>query len=279
MTDTHGLSPALVERVLEGLGLEAPPDISREGVEDLYAAWCRRVPFDNVRKLIHLRNGGAGSLPGDDPASFFESWLEHGTGATCWAESGAMWALLAALGFRAQRVLATITFAPDLPPNHGSTIVDIGGDRLVVDSSMLHGEPLPLCRDRETAVEHPAWGMPARFEDGKFWFVVRPLLAPLALQCRLDVIGASTEQIRERHESTRAWGPFNYALSVRINRSDSVLGIAWGERIEIDAEGEREAFLVDEVGLSEEIVDRIPDDLPTPPPAGVGGDSLSDLAQ
>lgn len=164
MTDTHGLSPALVERVLEGLGLEAPPDISREGVEDLYAAWCRRVPFDNVRKLIHLRNGGAGSLPGDDPASFFEPWLEHGTGATCWAGSGAMWALLAALGFRAQRVLATITFAPDLPPNHGSTIVDIGGDRL-------------------------------------------------------DVIGASAEQVGERHESVGTHCPIWRNRSERSGRA------------------------------------------------------------
>ena len=98
------------------------------------------------------------------------------------------------------------------------------------------------------------------------------------MQCRVDLIGATAEQVRERHEATRDWGPFNYALSIRVNRGDRVLGVAWGERIEIDpageltkrafADGERASWLVDEIGLSKEIVGLLPDDLPTPPPPG-----------
>jgi N-hydroxyarylamine O-acetyltransferase len=278
MAAPSALSPDLVERVLEGLGFDSRPEVSRDGLAQLYSAWCLRVPSDNACKLIYLRGGETGPLPGDEPARVFESWLEHGTGGTCWSASGALHSLLDTLGFRAQRVLATITFAPDLPPNHGSTVVDLGDERFLVDTSLLHDEPLLLSEERETAVVHPAWGMPARFEDGHFWLTASPLLSPSPFPCRLDLIGASAAQIRERHEATRDWGPFNYALSVRVNRRDRVLGLAWGKRIEIDPAGEltrvefsddeRARWLVDEIGLSEEIVARIPEDLPTPAPPG-----------
>ena len=198
-----------------------------------------------------------------------------------------MWALVDALGFRAQRVIATIVFAPDLPPSHGTTVVELDGELLMVDSSMLHGAPLPLRRDCESAVEHPAWGMRTRYEDGSFWFAVRPLLAPLAIDCRLDLIGASVEQVRERHDATREWGPMNYAFTLRINRDDRVLGVAWGQHIEITpngeftkrdfAAGELAGWLVDEVGFSEEIVSRLPDDIPTPAPPGSNAETLGDL--
>ena len=43
-----------------------------------------------------------------------------------------MWSLVDALGFRAQRVIATIVFAPDLPPSHGTTVVELDGERVDV---------------------------------------------------------------------------------------------------------------------------------------------------
>jgi len=42
------------------------------------------VPFDNVRKLIHVKSGKAGPLPGGTAEDFFTAWLRHGTGGTCW---------------------------------------------------------------------------------------------------------------------------------------------------------------------------------------------------
>ena len=73
MTAAAVLSEGLVERILERLDLRSRPDVSREGLATLYSAWCQRVPFDNVRKLIYLRSGASGPLPGDDPAAFFEA--------------------------------------------------------------------------------------------------------------------------------------------------------------------------------------------------------------
>jgi N-hydroxyarylamine O-acetyltransferase len=38
--------------------------------------------------------------------------------------------------------------APNLPPNHGTALVDLPDGRYVVDASILHVEPLPLLTDR-----------------------------------------------------------------------------------------------------------------------------------
>jgi len=53
---TQGLSRDLLEQVLSRLGLSDRPALTLDGLQTLYAAWCRKVPFDNVRKLIHLHD-------------------------------------------------------------------------------------------------------------------------------------------------------------------------------------------------------------------------------
>src|SRR4051794_16727349 len=97
--DTPRITPELLERALERLGFSAKPEPTLEALDLLYDTWCRRVPFDNVRKLIHLHKESPGPLPGDDPSEFLEAWLAHGTGGTCWASSNGLYALLEALGF------------------------------------------------------------------------------------------------------------------------------------------------------------------------------------
>ena len=42
--------------------------------------------------------------------------------------------------------------------------------------------------------------------------------------CRLERFGAEQEEFTNFYEQTRLWSPFNYELSVRINRRDSVVG-------------------------------------------------------
>ena len=72
-----GLATGLLERVLVRLGLSSRPDPDLEGLQTLYTAWCRKVPFDNVRKLIHVSNRDPGPLPGDDAASLAARVLEQ----------------------------------------------------------------------------------------------------------------------------------------------------------------------------------------------------------
>src|SRR5690242_18524933 len=58
-----GISPELRERVLARLGLQQNPATTLAGLREVYAAWCANVPFDNVRKLIHVRSENKGPLP------------------------------------------------------------------------------------------------------------------------------------------------------------------------------------------------------------------------
>ena len=66
---------ASTEAVLAKLGFSAAPDPDRAGLDAVYAAWCRRVPFDNLVKRIHLVRRLGGPIPNGPPEAFFASWL------------------------------------------------------------------------------------------------------------------------------------------------------------------------------------------------------------
>ena len=278
----RGVDPALRERVLAKLGFATAPAADFAGLAALYARWCQRVPFDNVRKLLHVRSADPGPLPGDTPADFFAAWLAHGTGGTCWAGNGALCTLLESLGFAARRGIATMLVAPDLPPNHGTVSVQLDGATWLVDASLLHGTPLRLDPARETEVSHPAWGVRARPEGAKWLVHWRAQHRPEGLDCRVDSLDGSAADFATLHEDTRGWSPFNFSLYLRVQRGERVIGAAFGQRVEIDAQGvarrpldahERRRLLVD-AGIGPELVERLPDDLPLPPPPGAptGGD-------
>ncbi len=122
---TESLPDALMERVLARLGLPRHPAPTLGTLRAISAAWCQRVPFDNVRKLILLRAGNARPLPGSSVVDSFEGWLRVGTGSTCRPGASALHALLTSLGFAATRGLGTMLVAPGLPPNHGTVLVTV----------------------------------------------------------------------------------------------------------------------------------------------------------
>jgi len=272
------LPPELTERVLNRLGLAKRPEPALEDLRRIYAAWCQRVPFDNVRKLIHLGSGKTGPLPGGTAEDFFESWLRHGTGGTCWPGAGAFQTLLQSLGFEAERGIGTMLAAPNLPPNHGTVRVRFGGENYLADCSILHGEPLRLDGKTEASVSHPAWGLRAARRGEKWHIAWRPLHKLDGLECRLESFGAAREDYEQRYEQTRPWSPFNFELSARLNKKDHVVGAGFGKKVVLNSDGtaeshpisdaERRKLLIEEIGLSEEIVSQLPADRPTPPPPG-----------
>src|ERR1700722_13894824 len=100
MTPSHGvsgaepsLSPLLVEQVLAKLGLKNKPSLDLAGLNTLYAAICGSIPFDNVQKRIWFGTDQNKPSTGGDPTEFFENWVRHGTGGTCWPANGGMYAL------------------------------------------------------------------------------------------------------------------------------------------------------------------------------------------
>jgi N-hydroxyarylamine O-acetyltransferase len=268
----------LLERVLEKLGFSEIPEPSRETLDAIYSAWCGSVPFDNVRKLIHVNRGDTGPLPGATPGDFFESWLKWGTGGTCWSGAGACWALLSEIGFSVDRGVATMLVAPDLPPNHGTVRAKLGEDFFLLDCSILHGKPLSLIDQVNTEAAHPAWGVRCVWKDGKPYLWWRPLHKSDGFECRLERFGAAAAEYEEFYERTRGWSPFNYEIAARRNVGAEVRGIGFGHSVVLRADGsvvsepittdERNRVLIEDLGMSEEIVVQIPDDTPTPPPPG-----------
>lgn len=277
-SEASHLPEPLLEQVLARLGFTARPDPTEAGLRQIYAAWCQSVPFDNVQKLVHLHQQRPGPLPGTTAEDYFTSWLKHGTGGTCWAGSNALHALLTMLGFEAERSIATMLVVPDLPPNHGSVRVTVEGRPWLADTSILFGEPLPLDAPEETIIPHPSWGVRARITDGLWQVNWRPLHMTDGFPCRFDRFGADHEEYVRRYDDTRGWSPFNYQLTARRNRGEEAFGMAFGESVRLRSDGgvektsidddERRRRLVEDFGMSEEIVSQLPADRPTPPPPG-----------
>jgi N-hydroxyarylamine O-acetyltransferase len=262
--------------VLEKLEVDRPaPDLA--GLRALYAAWCGAVPFDNVLKLIHLARGCLGPLPGSTTEGFFAAWLELGTGGTCWAGNGALHDLLHALGFDVTRAIATMLSSSDARAgNHGTVIATIDDERWMVDASILSREPIRIPAADRADAPLSSGSLP-RFAwlDGAPAVLWRTPRAPDAMPCRIERMGGGAAEWDASHQRTRTWGPFNYQLNVRVQRDDASLGIFAGSRFAIGPDGslslceldrdQRVRLLVEEIGISERIAVRIPDDRPTPP--------------
>jgi N-hydroxyarylamine O-acetyltransferase len=194
----------LANEVVDRLGLSGV-DHDDDGVATFYAAWCRSVPFDNLRKLPALR-AGTRPLPGDTPDDFFRAWLDHGTGGTCWASSGALGSLAASLGFDAALVVGSMLDLPE--PNHGSVVIDVEGTAWLTDSSLLTGAPHRLVPEGSRT---DAGGYRSRIEpDGDTWMMVTDT-ARGELPCRLHPGVRTADEYRERHERTRGFSVFNEA--------------------------------------------------------------------
>lgn len=272
------LESELVDRILSEFGLSKRPTVDFDGLKELYTAWCHNVPFDNLRKLIHVTQENPAPLPGDNALDFFNAWLAHRTGGTCWSANGALQALLHSLGFPAVRGVATMLVVPDLPPNHGTVLVEMDGSRYMVDASIQHELPIQLDLDDPASLEHFRWKLRLRHTDNKWHIWWQPLHMLEGLECRLDSFPATHAEFQERHEMTRGWSPFNYELQTRKIDGDKTIGIGRGMWVELSTNGEstskevdfeeRQKLLIERLGYSEEIVGKLPADRPTPPPPG-----------
>lgn len=271
MFETENLSPELVERVLLKLGFTQPPTMDFTGLSDLYGAWCRKIPFDNIRKRIHLSDNDPRPLPGYDAAEFFQGWLQYGVGGTCWAGNGALHALLKTLGFSCGRGTATMLTDRQQPPNHGTVVVQWAGRRFLVDASMLHSTPLLLSRAEPSAIDHPAWGLRCSPQGGQWTIRWRPLHMPDGCDCRLEQFSVPRDTFRQLNEASRQRSIFNNSMYIRLNIGDHVIGISGKMGVYFTSSGavarslltdeDRNKMLIEKMGISEEIIVRIPQDL------------------
>lgn len=265
------LPAELVDRVLGRFGLRGRPPVARDGLTTLYAAWCATVPWDNVQKRITVVSGRR-PLAGSEAAELFENLLRDGTGGTCWPSSGALHALLVTLGFDARRLVGTMdpTRWPD-EVNHASVIATVEGEELLVDSSMLLERPLPLRRDGPSEIVdavHRAHAVP---RDGLWTIRWRVQGRDREIDCVLLRDDVSDSEYRDRYEASRETG-FSHFLTFVRDLPHGVLTLNGNKRTFRDRSGtltdgyvdDRDRVLVDEGGLSEEIVAALPPDDPDP---------------
>ena len=256
MNGPAAVDRALADEVVDRLGLAGltPDD---DGVAAFYGAWCRSVPFDNLRKLAALR-AGTSPLPGDTPDDFFRAWLDVGTGGTCWSSSGALGALAAHLGFDAALVVGSMLDLPE--PNHGSVVIQVEDRAWLVDSSMLTGAPHRFAAEGSRTDRA---GYRSRLApDGGTWMMVTD--TPRGdLPCRLHPGPRTAEEYRERHERTRAFSVFNEAPYV-LRHLDGAVQCLFDRQLTVWSEAGPSTTTLDEparrdwlraAGFSDAVVD------------------------
>jgi N-hydroxyarylamine O-acetyltransferase len=270
------LHPELTEAVLTKLGLDDRPDTDLAGLNDVYAAWCRRVPFDNIVKRIHLVSRSDDPFPNGPSEAFLRRWLRDGTGGTCWPSSAGLHAFLVALGFDARRGSAAMYDNLSGPIHtHGTTIVRVDGVDHWVDSSMLTYKALPLVAHESSRHDDPVspvWAEPVD-DLWRVWWTSAADGSEIG--CLLLDDDASAEHYLVRYEASRGMSPFNTMLYATRNTDDARISLAMGRRFERGPESitsaplagdDRVKALIEEFGYSEAIVAQLPaDEVPTSP--------------
>ncbi|WP_145964008.1 arylamine N-acetyltransferase family protein [Chromobacterium phragmitis] len=268
----HPLRPHLAERVLERLGFSAPPAVDPEGLALVYRQWCRHIPFDNILKRIQTASSSHRPLPGAEPDDFFETWLQVGTGGTCWAGNGALCSLLQALGFPAALGISMMVPsslaepAPDMPKHGTVAVVFDSAPPLIVDPTMLHGQPIPLGLSNRP---DPLWGGHNRLVAGQWHLDWKPLSRP-RVYCRIERLDATSADFAYWHEYSRDLSRFNQGVIIRLARPDRIDGIVKGNRVSRGLNGvetsrplsrqELLGSLVEEFGISEALAAQLPPD-------------------
>ena len=267
------LAPDLVERVLARLGFADAPPVDVDGLNALYGAACSRIPFDNTQKRIWFASGQRKGTAGGDPVEFFENWLKHGTGGTCWPINGAIYALASALGFRARRTAGSIV-VPNYPQgaNHGSVLVEIDRVEYVFDLVFGAFEVLPLVDGQAVSADTGVNNLRVVPRDeGGFEMYLNFGWVPVELRFQPEPQHDPVNHafFLGRYDIANQVGFFNTTLLVMRRFRDSIITIGRGKRLVRTEAGidtipitakQRNASLIEEIGLSEEVVAMIPAD-------------------
>jgi len=257
------VNASLADRVLERLQLSRDVAHDYDGLLTVYRAWCTMLPFDNTAKLIAIGNASPGLLPGIDATEFFERYLEHGVGGTCWPSSNALFELLHSLGFEARRAAGSMRDTGII--SHGTVKVRIDGNDWLVDSSILTNVPLPLTSEPFIAGDS-VFSAAVEVHDGNHvvWGDGPPNVD--SLPCRMLEDDVPHEFYVERYEASRARSPFNERIYARRNIDGAMVIVTGNRRLVNSSSGLQSDYLTesqlgemlrDEVGLSGAILEAL----------------------
>lgn len=272
------LSPDLLERVLTKLGLSERPSLDLEGLNTLYAAYSGNVPaIDSIQKRIWFAGEQKTPLPGGDPRDYFENWLAHGTGGTCWPTNGAIYALVRSLGFDARRIAGCIIMEEYPGTNHGSVVVTLDGVDYLLDANLAAFKVLPLVPDRATSTGtglHDTSGVPIEGAFDVLWYQGHSREEPLTFRTEPQHDPVDYAFFLARYELSKKLSVFNHALFICRRFPESIVTLGRSNKITVAAnntvtkseisEAGRKIALVEEFGISEEVAEALPPDVSGP---------------
>jgi arylamine N-acetyltransferase len=262
--------------VIEKLGLEDRPKLDLAGLNTLYVAFRAGVPADNIQKRIWFASDQSTPPTGGDPIVFFENWLAHGTGGTCFPINGALCTLAQSLGFDARRIAGRMVLEEYPGTNHGSVVTKLDGIDYLVDAQIPATAALPFDAKHPSATHDVRYDVtveprrdssfdvsfpPAVKRDTRFKFRTEPENDPV-----------DHSFFVEAYERTRIASPFNDALYLCSHRPASIFALFRNSKIEIApdntvtqsdvSDDERRRILIEEVGISEQAAEALPPDIP-----------------
>jgi arylamine N-acetyltransferase len=270
------LAPGLVERVLTKLGLRQRPALDLAGLNVLYAAVSANIPFDNFQKRIWFASAQTTPLPGGNPSEFFNNWLQHGTGGTCWPLNGGMYALARALGFEARRLVGSI-IVEGYPTgaSHGSVLVTLDNIDYLFDGWMAAFKVLPLVPGKPSSTGHGIHDISVAPTETGFEILSWPGFnreQPLPFRTEPEYDPADHAFFLARYDRTTTVGFFNDAIFICRHLPDSIITMGRKSQFHLAADGtltktepteaQRKTSLIQDFGLSEEIVEKLPPNVP-----------------
>jgi arylamine N-acetyltransferase len=139
---TRPAPAALLERYLRVLGFTGSPGVSLSALGELVSRHLRRVPFENVSKLLLIGRESAGRVTRLE--EFLDGIEHHDLGGTCYTSNPFLTELLRALGYEAALYAADM----DTPYVHTSIRVRLDGRDWHIDVGYAGPfvEPIPLDR-------------------------------------------------------------------------------------------------------------------------------------
>ena len=254
------------EKVIERFGFSAKPEPTLDNLNRLYKAWCRGVGYDNILKRVYYAAGDTGPFPVMNPNDFVSTWIKHGTSGSCWPTAEALFNILLKTGYDVERVSCEMLNCGDpMRPNHGTCFVHIDGSVYVVDTGVVSEEVLQLVEGQDTKTSSKAFGIWSK-GDGHVWW--RPSHSTQNIEIAMIDRDCGYEYFAHRYEKTKEFSLFNHSLYVRKNKDDGIITYGRGNVIRVDPAGEMSvtpidpegvpALLIEEMGLSEEIVSKTP---------------------
>ncbi|WP_159090741.1 arylamine N-acetyltransferase [Aquimarina aquimarini] len=256
------MNPEIGLRVLKKLELSEKIEPTLENLQMIYLQWCRNVPFDNFWKRLHLNNNRFSEQKQINANVFFDIWLTHGLGGTCWVTSNALFHLLKFLGYNIHFITGSMGDIEGT--NHGSIIVLLNKKQYMVDTSMLNEEPISLKEKKNSS--HSLHPINILLSGGEMSLLFELCNSKNKMTWTITSNEVGFDKIEHLNQISMITSLFNDCVYIRKNSKDAIYSIigntfyiktADKTAQEVLGNKEIEKKLKEVMGFSEEIVEHI----------------------